>query len=167
MTVREINTSDWNEIKIVWEWYDPKNWEITGDLTAQTTKIIAEISYKCNDAKLVKTENWYSLLWDPTEWALLTMAEKVTSWILDSDKNIENVFPFDSDRKMMSVISNGKVLVKWSPDSILEHSSKIFINWEIVDITEENKKKIQEKYNQMAKKALRVLAFAYREIDSS
>jgi hypothetical protein len=40
------------------------------------------------------------------------MAEKVTSGILDSDKNIENVFPFDSDRKMMSVISNGKVLVK-------------------------------------------------------
>ena len=167
MTVREINTSDWNEIKIVWEWYDPKNWEITGDLTAQTTKIIAEIAYKCNDAKLVKTENWYSLLWDPTEWALLTMAEKVTSGILDSDKNIENVFPFDSDRKMMSVISNGKVLVKWSPDSILEHSSKILINWEIVDITEENKNKIQEKYTQMAKKALRVLAFAYREIDSS
>ena len=28
MTVREINTSDWNEIKIIWEWYDPKNWEI-------------------------------------------------------------------------------------------------------------------------------------------
>ncbi|MBB1565044.1 cation-transporting P-type ATPase [Candidatus Gracilibacteria bacterium] len=167
MTVREINTSDGNEIKIVGEGYDPKNGEITGDLTAQTTKIIAEISYKCNDAKLVKTENGYSLLGDPTEGALLTMAEKVTSGILDSGKNIENVFPFDSDRKMMSVISNGKVLVKGSPDSILEHSSKIFINGEIVDITEENKKKIQEKYTQMAKKALRVLAFAYREIDSS
>ena len=93
------------------------------------------------------------------------MWEKIIPGTLDSEKNIENVFPFDSDRKMMSVISNKKVLVKGSPDSILENSTKIMLDWEIRAITEEDKKRIHEKYMEMAKKALRVLAFAYRDIE--
>ena len=165
MTVREINTPDWQSINIVWEGYDPKNWNFTGNANDPDIKMLVEIAYKCNDAKLVKTENGYSLLWDPTEWALLTMWEKIIPGTLDSEKNIENIFPFDSDRKMMSVISNGKVLVKGSPDSILENSTKIMLDWEIRDITEEDKKRIHEKYMGMAKKALRVLAFAYRDIE--
>ena len=164
MTVREINTPDWQSINIVWEGYDPKNWNFTGNANDPDIKMLVEIAYKCNDAKLVKTENAYSLLWDPTEWALLTMWEKIIPGTLNSEKNIENIFPFDSDRKMMSVISNGKVLVKGSPDSILENSTKIMLDWEIRDITEEDKKRIHEKYMEMAKKALRVLAFAYRDI---
>lgn len=165
MTVREINTPDWQSINIVWEGYDPKNGSFSWNANDPDIKMLVEIAYKCNDAKLVKNEIGYSLLWDPTEWALLTMWEKIIPGTLDSEKNIENVFPFDSDRKMMSVISNKKVLVKGSPDSILENSTKIMLDWEIRDITEEDKKRIHEKYMEMAKKALRVLAFAYRDIE--
>lgn len=164
MTVREINTPDWESIKLVWEWYNPKNWSFSWNANDPDIKIISEIAYKCNDAKLVNEDGKYSILWDPTEWALLTMAEKINPGILEKEKNIENSFPFDSDRKMMSVISDWKILSKGSPDSILKNSTKIIINWEVRDITEEDKKRIEEKYLEMAKKALRVLAFAYREI---
>lgn len=124
---------------------------------------MVEIAYKCNEAKLLENAWVYSILWDPTEWALLTMAEKIIPWILSSEKNIENVFPFDSDRKMMSVILNWEILVKGSPDSVLENCTKIISNGEIRDLTEKDKEEIWEKYTQMAKKALRVLAFAYRK----
>ncbi|RKW21130.1 HAD family hydrolase, partial [Candidatus Gracilibacteria bacterium] len=165
MTVREINTPDGQSINIVGEGYDPKNGSFSGNANDPDIKMLVEIAYKCNDAKLVKNEIGYSLLGDPTEGALLTMGEKIIPGTLDSEKNIENVFPFDSDRKMMSVISNKKVLVKGSPDSILENSTKIMLDGEIRDITEEDKKRIHEKYMEMAKKALRVLAFAYRDIE--
>lgn len=167
MTVREINTPDWQFINLVWEWYDPKNWHFTWEANDPDIKMLVEIAYKCNDAKLVKNDKSYSVLWDPTEWALLTMSEKIIPWTLDQDKNIEDIFPFDSDRKMMSVISNSKVLTKGSPDSILANCTKIMLDWEIREITEVDKKRIHEKYMEMAKKALRVLAFAYRDISEN
>lgn len=163
MTVREINTFD-KTIKIEGEWYDPKKWNFEWEID-ERVKILLEIAYKCNEAKLIKNENSYSILWDPTEWALLTMAEKLENWILETPKNIEKIFPFDSDRKMMSIISNEKILTKGSPDSILANCTKIFLNGEIKNITEEDKKIIEEKYKSMAKKALRVLAFAYRDLE--
>lgn len=42
----------------------------------------------------------------------MTLAEKIQEGTITQDRNLDGVFPFDSDRKMMSVLSEGKVLVK-------------------------------------------------------
>ena len=59
----------------------------------------------------------------------------------------------------MSVISNKKVLVKGSPDSILENSTKIMLDWEIRDITEEDKKKNPWKIYGNGKKSSSCVSF--------
>ncbi|PZM83793.1 hypothetical protein DLH72_03315, partial [Candidatus Gracilibacteria bacterium] len=56
MTVREINTPDGQFINLVGEGYDPKNGHFTGEANDPDIKMLVEIAYKCNDAKLVKNE---------------------------------------------------------------------------------------------------------------
>lgn len=163
MTVREIYTSDFKVYSLDGPWYNPKRWKINWILEENYKQKIIDISIKCNEAKLVE-ENWvYSILWDPTEWALLTMAEKIKENSTKIDKNIEEIFPFDSDRKMMSVASEWNILAKGSPDSILEKSKYILENGKVREIRDEDKIKIKTHYSKMADKAYRVLAYAYRE----
>lgn len=40
------------------------------------------------------------------------MAEKIIPGTIVAARSYDNMFPFDSDRKMMSVVANGEVLVK-------------------------------------------------------
>ena len=42
----------------------------------------------------------------------MTLAEKIYPGITQKDKALEGVFPFDSERKMMSIMTNGEVYVK-------------------------------------------------------
>lgn len=113
-----------------------------------------------------------NILGDPTEVALLLLAEK-----LDLNKKIieENIcrideLPFESQRKMMSVLvdDNGKNIVytKGALDSILKHTTKILDNNVIRNITKEDIDKIEEANKHYSSLALRVLALAYKEANS-
>lgn len=163
MTVREVYTADSKVFEITWPWYNPNRWKFEWKLDKTYEEKIIDISVKCNEAKLIEENNIYSILWDPTEWALLTMAEKIKKDSTKVEKELDEIFPFDSDRKMMSVASNWTILAKGSPDSILEKSKYILENWEVRELTEKDKEKIREHYSKMADKAYRVLAYAYRE----
>lgn len=124
----------------------------------------------CNDATLIKERGKWKILGDPTEGALITAAQKCKTNI----KNIDRLqdFPFDSDRKRMSVIVDPKsgkkyeLFVKGAPDSILKLSNRILKDGKVRKISKEDKKFIVAENNAMADDALRVLAVAYREVDS-
>lgn len=171
MTVREIYLADRSIFNVTGVGYDPHSGMINfvggdehgGFKHSPILDMVFEICQKCNEAKLEKKDNRYRVLGDPTEGALLTLAQKSGTKFAGI---VDEIFPFDSDRKMMSVLSQGKVLVKGSPDQLLEKCSHWFDGEQKQEMTPDKRNKIQAHYERMAGNALRVLAFAARDIDS-
>ena len=141
--------------------------EITFDeIKEMKYKTIVHDMLLCNDTKYNDEE----LLGDPTETALVSYAQKFGIEKKNYDIKHERVeeIPFDSERKMMSTINelNGeyRVYTKGAVESILNHSTHAIINGQKVELTNKLKEKILKINNNMSKKALRVLAFAYRDL---
>lgn len=100
--------------------------------------------FLCSDATY---ENGVST-GDPTEVALLVLADEfgIDRKILQKNSNRIAEFPFDSDRKLMSVQieeNNEKIIyTKGAIDNILKISTHILENGEIIEITENHKEQI-------------------------
>ncbi|MCF7831138.1 HAD-IC family P-type ATPase [Candidatus Gracilibacteria bacterium] len=172
MTVREIYLADRSIFHVSGVGYDPTHGKISyaggslpgGNRDKLLTELL-EICQECNEASLNKRNGRYVMLGDPTEGALLTLVEKSTKNIpVSEDKDI---FPFDSQRKMMSVLVNKRVLVKGSPDHVLQKCSHWSDGKKIHRMTDTKRKKIQAHYELMAENALRVLAFAVGNVDKN
>ena len=78
--------------------------------------------------------------------------------------------PFDSDRKMMSVVYDidDKVMLytKGSFESILDKCIKVLIDDKVVKLDTKTKESYIEIESSMAKEGLKVLAFAYKEVSN-
>jgi potassium/sodium efflux P-type ATPase len=127
----------------------------------------------CNTAKLVsptETQKYWSIIGDPTEGALLTLAQK-GGLDIESQRlqyTVTKRFPFESVRKRMSTINklpDGSlcVFVKGAPKEILEFSPKIILGNNVVDLTPEKKAEIITKIDDFAQGGLRILGFAFRQ----
>ncbi|HPJ23187.1 MAG TPA: cation-translocating P-type ATPase, partial [Clostridia bacterium] len=81
----------------------------------------------------------------------------------------EYEIPFDSERKLMTVVNRFdgtyKILVKGAPDMLLERCTHVLKNGAVIELTDEDRESITRANSDMAEKALRVLAYAYRDID--
>lgn len=109
---------------------------------------------------------------DPTEYALLEMARKIQ--ILDEE--IRDMMPrlgelpFDSDRKLMSTKYELRgiptILTKGALDVLLERTIRIRTSEGIREITEQDRIDIINKNQEFSENGLRVLAFAYKEVDT-
>lgn len=124
--------------------------------------LILKAGLNCNNAKL---DDSGRILGDPTEAALIVSANK--SGVKNTGKRIHEI-PFNSERKMMSVIveegPNTVVYSKGAPEVILNNCTKVISEGKEITLTEETKKKILAENSKMAGKALRVLGFAYKKI---
>ncbi len=125
------------------------------------------ISMLCNDTKVGPNNE---LTGDPTETALIDMGMKMdidVEEVLSTPRLAE--LPFDSDRKLMTTVHelNGKYFVytKGAVDELLKRCDNYILNEEIKNDLEDYKKTIDETNEGLAKNALRVLGFAYKEID--
>lgn len=130
-----------------------------------------QASALCNNATLEKKNEKWRVLGDPTEGALLTMVGKAGFDKEKLDKKFERVYEltFDSTRKRMSVVvkdKNGKyfVFTKGAPGSIIEISSHMLDEGKAKKLSDLEKIRYIKKSDDMAKKALRGLGFAYREL---
>ncbi|WBW50501.1 cation-translocating P-type ATPase [Peptoniphilus equinus] len=127
-----------------------------------------------NDAKLTEDDGEWGILGDPTEGALLTLAEKAGFGIKDLNQNYNRVneLPFDSDRKMMTTFHDGYTessvvsFTKGAPDIVLSKCNRILQDGKEVPLTDELKDNVMHYNSLFAQDALRVLSFAYREWDS-
>jgi Ca2+-transporting ATPase len=137
---------------------------------SENMRLIAEIGILCNDAVYDKEKE--SIIGDPTEGAMLVLGAK---WGMDKNKlNTENPrvqeIPFDSDRKLMSVLNKkeNKLVMhtKGAADAIINRCAFIFENGQTVPITEAHRVKITNQNEVFASDALRVLGFAFKECDS-
>ena len=125
----------------------------------------------CSDAK------WDDIaqeaVGEPTEAALVADAAKLgfTTRDLEASRPRIGEAPFDSGRKMMSVVvrsRSGKITqhTKGAPDEILKRCTKVKREREIVPMTDEIRAEILKANKDMADQALRVMAAARREWDS-
>ena len=104
---------------------------------------------------------------DPTELALIDLVNEYTK----NDIQFKNTairrkeIPFDSDRKLMSVSSLNHIYTKGAPDVILQRCTKVLINGNEVELTDDIIEVIKEQNHNWAKDGLRVLGFAYKDND--
>ena len=135
-----------------------------------TTEDFKKLVYNCmlcNDSRLLEDGQ---LAGDPTETALVDMAFKLDyeQSIYRENPRVEEV-PFDSERKLMTTVNkkNGKYIVytKGGVDELLKCCNSFLYKGEVRTSINNYAKWIRENNEKMAKDALRVLAFAYKELD--
>ena len=135
-----------------------------------TTEDFKKLVYNCmlcNDSRLLEDGQ---LAGDPTETALVDMAFKLDyeQSIYRENPRVEEV-PFDSERKLMTTVNkkNGKYIVytKGGVDELLKCCNSFLYKGEVRTTINNYAKWIRENNEKMAKEALRVLAFAYKELD--
>ncbi|ASA21039.1 calcium-translocating P-type ATPase, SERCA-type [Paenibacillus donghaensis] len=125
-----------------------------------------------SDTDMASQSVW-ELKGDPTEGALVALSAKMglTSQSLAVTFTREREFPFDSERKLMSVIAahpGGRmVCTKGAPDVLLGRCSYMLWEGVVVPCTPTLRQKVLDANEQMASGALRVLGMAYRELRSS
>jgi Ca2+-transporting ATPase len=114
----------------------------------------------------------WSVVGDPTEGALLVLAEKAGLSQEDTlSRNTEiTEISFDSARKRMTSIikdEDGNLVAnaKGAPEVLLPLCTHIYENDEIRELSDEEKQTIIQINAGFAEAALRVLAFAYRPLD--
>ncbi|MDO8241064.1 MAG: cation-translocating P-type ATPase [Candidatus Moranbacteria bacterium] len=136
----------------------------------QNLELLCKIGALCNDASLIKDNEQYKIIGDPTEGAIVVLGKKFNAkkdFFEKGEKKLsEN--PFSSDRMRMSVIfknSNTNSFVKGSPDVLLDLCTQKKIGTEITQFSDVEKEAVKKMYNTMSAEALRVLAFAYRNLD--
>lgn len=137
------------------------------NLNENESKLLVDCMVLCNDA----TYSEKNQTGDPTEIALLESSFKLNILKEKLEKDFKRIdeIPFDSDRKLMTTVNlvdnnKARVFTKGALDSILSICNKISINGKLLDFTKEYKSKVLENSNIMSDKALRVLAFAYKDI---
>jgi potassium/sodium efflux P-type ATPase len=181
MSVKKIWIND-KIIEVTGSGYEPKgSFSFEGKtLSADAFKndnldLLVRTGILCNTAKLIppsEAQKYWSIIGDPTEGALLTLAQKADFDYEQERRSCptQKRFPFESVRKRMSCINkipdgSLRVFVKGAPREILELSTKIVLGKSVVDMTPSKKSEIIAQTDDFAKDGLRILGFACREFE--
>ncbi len=168
MTVKKLYVNR-KVVEIAGSGYDPVG-EFSVD--PRSFEMLLTIGALNNNAKLEKKDTW-QVFGDPTEAALLVSAEKAGIEIEKMHIECPRVgeIEFTSERKRMTTINKIKgrrlALVKGAPDVILPLCSKILVNGKAERLLSKDKEAIVAQNSQFTRSALRVLGFAYRELDDA
>ncbi len=128
---------------------------------------LVNIAVLCNDSYI---NNEGKEIGDPTETALIKFASK---WNKDYNRVRETFerlaeLPFDSDRKLMSTVHriDGKplLLTKGGPDVMFSRAKYVLKDGKIEPLNQENLKPFIEANEDFSNRALRVLAYGYKEL---
>ena len=131
------------------------------EIKSENIEFISELATMCTDCTITYKEGKAQVNGEPTEIALVQNG-------LQNNKNKTELYqkmprineiPFDSSRKMMTTIhkinNKYRIITKGAPDVLLERC----------EITTNEKLKVQNENSKMAKKALRVIAVAYKDVE--
>jgi len=131
-------------------------------------RLLLESIILCNDA--TSSEN--NTTGDPTEIALLNAGLRHNIFKEDLERNHKRIdeIPFDSDRKLMTTVNTYDnkyyVLTKGAIDNLLRLCNTVYIDDEIVTLTEDRKNEIISSASLMSQDALRVLGSAFKILSS-
>ncbi len=130
----------------------------------------------CNNAKVnyVKETKEVEVIGDPTEVALYVAARKAGLYDEENYPRELEIF-FDSQRKRMTTVNRQLkkeefeedllAYTKGSPPVIIERCNFASIEGRVLPIDEDLRRRVLELNDEMASRALRVLAIAYRVVD--
>lgn len=187
-----------NKMTVTHLWASGKTWTVTGNgyepygqFFYQGEKVLIErekslqqlLAYGvlCNNAKINKKiekvgvlkrkKEEYVLDGDPTEGALIVSAQKAnitTDLLKEQFKKIKE-FPFESTRKMMTVVVEDKAgnrfaITKGAPDVILQNSKEILYNNRPKMLTTNERTLVESAIHNLASQALRTIAVAFRPL---
>jgi len=131
---------------------------------------LLEAGALCNDSHLVNANGAWQIGGDPTEGALVVVAAKtgIKKQELTAPRITE--IPFSSERKRMTTIHDipqARVAYsKGAAEIILNSCNRIYTDKTEREITEQDRKRINQVSQEMAKEALRVLGLAYKPLMS-
>lgn len=172
------------EIEVTGLGYEPR-----GDLQVDKQKITVKTdddvymlltaASLCSNARILPPDEEhprYTVLGDPTEACLGVVAEKAGLDASTVEKQLQRLreLPFDSSRKRMTTIHNGKkfavaservAFIKGAPKEMIELCATVRENGTVRSITEADEQKIMAANDHYARNGLRVLAVAYRSLD--
>lgn len=173
MTVREIRT--YRSVQVTGSGYEPEGEFLHNgkeiDPKSHDISQLLKIGVLCNNADLNHDGSKDSIIGDPTEGALIVVAKK--GRILEETRNsyIEIVeYPFDSDRKRMTTVHRSEmggfeVSMKGAPEMVLERCTFIADSQGIKPMTDEDRMTVRAASDDMAKRAMRVLALAWKHME--
>jgi Ca2+-transporting ATPase len=127
----------------------------------------------CNDATLLSENGHRRVKGDPTEGALIVLAEKagVGEDLRRAWPRVAEV-PFESERKRMTTVhrdGQGQLVayVKGAPEGLLERCAHWEVDGRTEPLTPESRTRILEANDGLARQALRVLGLAYRRVEAA
>lgn len=181
-----------NQMQVMRLWAGGKSWKVTGegfdpkgafvDADGNEADIAKEIDLQrmlsisafCNEARLIEVDGRPAIQGNPTEGALVVAAAKVgitrAQLKEQHEGEVLQAFPFDSTRKMMSVLirldtGETALVAKGAPDVILSRASEVLLHGEELALTDERRADIEKVIAGFGEDALRTLAIAYKRID--
>lgn len=169
MTVVRIYSGD-RDYEVTGVGYEPSGEFFQGNDKVSPTQMTRELAetlvagYLCNNAALAKDEKGYSIKGDPTEGALIVSAVKA-----GIAKNLPRLdaIPFEPEQQYMATLHQAEeniIYVKGSPEKVLSMCRDQLVDGKIKSLESEQ---ILGKAHEMASDALRVLAMAYKCVNSA
>ena len=172
MTVRTVAISGCRYV-VAGEGYQPVG-AITVEGSGLANKEVLDalllIAGGCSNATVREHDGQWTVIGDPTEAALTTLAIK-GGWsqeriALESPREAE--LPFDGERKRMTMIRRHadalRALVKGAPDLLVEQCTEILTSTGPRTLSAEDRATIAAENTRMAEAGLRVLGVAMREL---
>lgn len=130
---------------------------------------LLNFSILCNDSSNANGQE----IGDPTETALINLGSKLgrEAFEVRDVYDRKSEIPFDSDRKLMSTahVFSGRhvMVVKGAVDVLLTRMTRIRRGETVEPMTAERKGEIEAQNLEFSRDGLRVLAFAYKEIEEN
>lgn len=127
---------------------------------------LLDCAFICNNAHIEKSGAEYRAVGDPTEAALITLAQKAGVRGMHQRLHLN---PFESVRKRMSVVVRpyrqqaATIYVKGAPVETLAQCSRIHWRGDVRPLTDGDRQRILAENDACADRGLRVLACAYRD----
>ena len=177
MTVRQLYLSG-AKFEVTGNGYEPKGELLPSEGSSESVNPeagnrFAKAALLCSDALLIQEQNEWIVKGDTTEGALVTLAEKVgvkQNEVRDLYSRVGEI-SFTSERKRLTTIHvepNGRVIayMKGAPDVVLPLCSSIFENGKVREFGDNGRLSILRVNEEMALRALRVIAVAEKELSS-
>lgn len=163
MTVRNVITSKKIRYEVTGTGYSSK-----GDILHEGKKItsrnelekIFHVCVICNTSALVKKDNdTYGVLGDTMEGALSIFSIKgdVDIQKYKNDFEIQDEIPFDSIRKLMTVVTKDEILVKGAPENLIERCN----------LNEKDRSYFNQYLREESKKGYRMLGLAEKKVEKN
>jgi P-type Ca2+ transporter type 2C len=177
MTVKSV-WADGDDFEVTGAGYAPDGDFVIGDTTLGKEEALRRLEpflramTFCNDAKVLppKDDDGWRVIGDPTEGCLLVAAQKagfdLQAELIERPKIYE--LPFESVRKRMSVVhveGDGQhAFVKGAPSETLGRCTHLWVNGDVLPMTDERREQISAQNDAMSRQALRVLAVCERSL---